>query len=114
MRVFGARTSQEVTRRIDRAHKHFKAANRLAGQIATVPVDEKGGEYRRGRHRLSREIVHMSLIIRNLGLTNSERKRLADRVGKTVEIMRSLDRQISDMEKKIASTSNKVWKCLHV
>ena len=101
---------KEVTRRIDRAHKHLKAANRLAGQMATVPVDKKGGEYRRYRRRLSREIVNMSLIIRNLGLTNSERKRLERRVGKTVEIMRSLDLQINDLEKKIASTSNKELK----
>jgi RNA polymerase primary sigma factor len=46
----------------------------------------------------------MSLIIRNLGLTNCECKRLIDRVNKTMDIMRSLDRQVSNLERKIEST----------
>ena len=102
--------AEEVTRGIDQVQKHYKAARQLAGQMAAVHPDKKAREYRRWRSRLSREIVQMSLIIRNLGLTNSERKRLADHVGKTVEIMRSLDCQISDLEKKIANTSNKELK----
>jgi len=95
---------KEVACRIDQVHKHYTAALRLAAQMTAVPTDKKAREYRRCRGRLSREIVRTSLIIRNLGLINSERKRLADRVNKTVEIMRSLDRQISDLEKKVAST----------
>jgi len=95
---------KEVARRIDQVHKHYTAALRLAAQMAAVPVDKKAREYRRCRGRLSREIVRTSLIIRNLGLINSELKCLADRVNKTVEIMRSLDRQISGLEKKITST----------
>ena len=101
---------KEVTRGTDQVQKHYKSAQRLAERMATIPADRKAREYRRCRIRLSREIVGISLIIRNLGLTNSERKRLADRVGKTVEIMRSLDRQISGLEKKIASTRNEELK----
>jgi RNA polymerase primary sigma factor len=100
---------KEVARRIDQVHKHYTAALRLAAQMAAVPANKKAREYRRCR-RLSREIVRTSLIIRNLGLTHSERKCLADRVNKTVEIMRSLDRQISDLEKKITSTRNEELK----
>jgi RNA polymerase primary sigma factor len=95
---------KEVARRIDQVRKHYTAALRLAAQMAAFPANKKARQCRRCRGRLSREIVRTSLIIRNLGLTNSERKRLADRVNKTVEIMRSLDRQISDLEKKITST----------
>ena len=95
---------KEATRRIDEMHKHYKSACRLAGQMATIPADKKARRYRRCRSRLSREVVRISLIVRNLCLTHSERKRLADRVNKTVEIMRSLDRQISDLEKKITTT----------
>ena len=101
---------REITRRIDQVHKRYKAARRLAGRMANVPADKKARECRRCRCRLGREIVRISLIIRNLGLTNSERKRLADRVNKTVENMRSLDRQISNLEKKIASTRNEELK----
>jgi RNA polymerase primary sigma factor len=46
----------------------------------------------------------MSLIIRSLGLTPSERKRLTERVNRTLEIMRPLDRQLRNLEEKIAST----------
>ena len=101
---------KEVTRRIDQMHKHYKAACRLAGQMATVPANKKARGYRRCRSRLGREIVRISLIIRNLGFTPSERKRLADRVNKTLEVMRSLDRQISDLEKKITGTRNEELK----
>src|SRR5262252_1833935 len=49
-------------------------------------------------------MVRISLIVRNLGLTNCERQRLIDRVNATVDIMRSLDCQVSNLEKKIANT----------
>src|SRR3989442_15160090 len=44
------------------------------------------------------------MINRNHGLTKFERNRLVERVNKTVDIMRSLDRQIGKLEKKIEST----------
>jgi len=102
--------AKEVARSIDQVHKHYTSVLRLAAQLAAVPADKKAREYRRCRGRLSREIVRTSLIIRNLGLTNSERKCLADRVNKTVEIMRPLDRQISELEKKIARTRSEELK----
>jgi RNA polymerase primary sigma factor len=97
---------KELTGRIDQVHKHYKAASRLAGEMATLPVDKKARKYSRSRGGLRREIVRTSLIIRKLGLTDSERNRLGDRINKTIEIMRSLDRQISDLEKKITRTRN--------
>jgi RNA polymerase primary sigma factor len=100
----------EVKHRIGQVHKHYQAARRFAGRMATAPANKKTREYRHCRRRLGREIVRISLIVRNLSLTISERKRLADRVTKTVEIMRSLDRQISDLEKKITSTRNEELK----
>jgi RNA polymerase primary sigma factor len=42
--------------------------------------------------------------VRKLGFTNNERKRLIDRVNKTVDGMRSLDRQIQNLEKKAEAT----------
>jgi RNA polymerase primary sigma factor len=101
---------KEFTRGIDQLEKHYKSAERLAGQMATLLVDKKTRKYRRSRGRRSREIVRISIIIRNLGLTVSERKRLADRVGKTAEMMRSLDRQINNLEKKIRSTRSQELK----
>jgi RNA polymerase primary sigma factor len=95
---------KDTTRRIDELQKHYKRASQLAGRLPTIPAKQKAREYRRCRCGLGREIVRLSLIIRNLGFTNFERKRLVERVNKTVDIMRSLDRQISNVAKKIEST----------
>ena len=46
----------------------------------------------------------VSLCVRKLGFTNNERKRLIDRVNKTVDTMRSLDRQSQNLEKKADAT----------
>jgi len=99
---------RDITRRIDQLHKRYKIAGRLAEQLTTVAAVKRARTSR--RWQLGREIVRMSLIIRNLGFTPSERKRLANRVNKTMEIMRSLDRQLSNLETKIASTRSEELK----
>jgi RNA polymerase primary sigma factor len=101
---------KEFARGVDQVEKHYKSSERLAAQMARLPADKKTRKYRRSRGRRSREIVRISIIIRNLGLTVSERKRLADLVGKTAEMMRSLDRQINNLEKKIGSTRSEELK----
>jgi RNA polymerase primary sigma factor len=101
---------QDITRRIDELRNHYKTACRLAARLSALPPKTKAREYRRCRCQLGREMVRISLIIRNLGLNNSERKHFADRVNKTAEIMHSLDRQLSNLEKKIASTRDEELK----
>jgi len=101
---------KDTTHRIDELQKHYKRASQLAVRLPTIPAKKKAREYRRCRCGLGREIVRISLIIRNLGLTNFERERLIDRVNKTVDIMRSLDRQVSNLERKIESTSSEELK----
>ena len=95
---------KEMTRRIDELQKHYKTASRLAARLEEIPAKKKAREYRRCRSQLGREMVRISLIIRNLGLNHAEQKHLADRVSKTSDTMRSLDRHISTLEKKIAAT----------
>jgi len=95
---------KDTTCRIDELQKHYKRASHLAGRLSTIPAERKASEYRRCRCRLGREIVRISLIIRNLGFTNLERKRVIDRVNKTMDVMRSLDRRVSNLESKIEST----------
>jgi RNA polymerase primary sigma factor len=101
---------KDTTHRIDELQKHYKRASQLAVRLPTIPAKKKAREYRRCRCGLGREIVRISLIIRNLGLTNFERERLVDRVNKTVDIMRSLDRQVSNLERKIESARSQELK----
>jgi len=98
---------KDLTRRIDELQKHYKRAGQLAERLPTIPSQKKVHQYIRCRGKLGREIVRISLIIRNLGLTNCELKRLIDRVNKTMDIMRSLDRQASNLEKKIEARTVK-------
>jgi RNA polymerase primary sigma factor len=95
---------EDITRRIDGLDKHYKAACRLAGRLADIPAKKKAREHLRCRSQLGREMVRISLVIRKLGLNHAEQKRMAERVNKTIETMRALDRQLSNLEKKIAST----------
>jgi RNA polymerase primary sigma factor len=101
---------KDITSRIDELQKHYRRASQLAERLLTIPAKKKAREYRRCQCGLSREIVRISLIIRNLGLTNRERQRLIDRVNKTVDIMRSFDRKVSNLEKKIESTRSEELK----
>ena len=55
-------------------------------------------------------MVAVSLCVRKLGFTNAERKRLIDRVNKTVDTMRSLDRQSQNLERKAEATRSEEQK----
>jgi RNA polymerase primary sigma factor len=101
---------EEFTLRIDQMHKHYKTASRLAEQLAILAADKKSRKYRRCRIRLSREIIQISLIIRDLGVAPSELKRLTERVNNATNHMRSVERQLGNLEKKIASTRSEELK----
>ncbi len=94
----------EMTGKIDEVARHYKKVGQLAEKFADISKQKRPKDYRRVRWNLAREVVRMSRALRNLGVTNSERKRLIDRVNKTVEGMRALDRQIQNLEKKAEST----------
>ena len=103
----------DITDQIDRLNKHYKTATRLSERLATLSAKKKPREYRRCRGQLGREMVRISRIIRNLGLNNAERKRLIERVNKTIELMRSLDRELVRLEAKIAGTRSEELKKTH-
>src|ERR1700686_1203953 len=90
----------EFTGKIDDVGKLYKKAQVLEEKYATVSQKKRPKDHRRAPRNLARAIVKVSLCVRKLGFTNNERKRLIDRVNKTVDTMRSLDRQSSNLEKK--------------
>ena len=101
---------KEVTGRIQALAKHYKKAIQLADKLKELSEKKKPREYRRCRWHLGREQVEISRLIRYLGFTNPERKRLIDKVNRTVEHMRALDRQTSNLEKKIEATRSEELK----
>jgi RNA polymerase primary sigma factor len=62
------------------------------------------------RWTLGRELVAISRIIRKINFTNNERKRLIDRVSKTVENMRILERQVQHLEHRANETRSEETK----
>ena len=101
---------KDLAYRIDELQKHYTRANQLAERLPPIVEKRKAREYRRCRFSLGREIVRISLIVSNLGLSNCERQHLIDRVNRTVDIMRSLDCQVSNLGKKAGSTCSEELK----
>jgi RNA polymerase primary sigma factor len=95
---------KEFTGKIDDLAKAYKKASGLIEKFATVSQKKRPKDYRRARLNLARAVVAVSLCVRKLGFTNAERKRLIDRVNKTVDTMRSLDRQSQNLERKAEAT----------
>jgi len=95
---------KEFTGKIDELAKAYKKAGVLQEKFIAVSQKKRPKDHRRYRRSLARAIVRVSLCVRNLGFTNTERKRLIDRVNKTVDTMRSLDRQSQNLEKKAEAT----------
>src|SRR5207244_3391350 len=90
--------------------KAYKKAGQLQEKFANVSQKKRPKDYRRARLNLARGIVRVSLCVRNLGFTNNERKRLIERVNKTVDTMRSLDRQSQNLERRAEQTRSEEQK----
>src|SRR5450432_1277558 len=95
---------KEFTGKIDDMAKLYKKANLQQEKFLTISLKKRPKDHRRHRRNLARAVVRVSLAMRKLGFTNNERKRLLERVNKTVDGMRSLDRQAQNLERKADAT----------
>ncbi|MGD0735143.1 MAG: RNA polymerase sigma factor RpoD [Terracidiphilus sp.] len=88
--------------RIDALVKHQKKIAALEEkQVAPANATKaKAKEARHARWLIAREKVFISRIVRELKYTALERKRLLDKVNKTVDTMRTLERQIRSLDQK--------------
>ena len=91
-----AEPSEGIHREDRRPGQGLQEGRQLIEKFAAVSQKKRPKDYRRYRLNLARAVVAVSLCVRKLGFTNAERKRLIDRVNKTVDTMRSLDRQIPE------------------
>jgi RNA polymerase primary sigma factor len=89
--------------RIDALAKHQKKIATLEEKQA-ASTKAKASAVRRARWTIAREKVLVSRIVRELKYTPLERKRLLDKVNKTVDTMRTLERQIRSLEQKHESS----------
>ena len=97
--VVQARVKATVTR-VDGILRHQKKIATLDEKLLTLTAKTKAREARRTRWLIAREKVMVSRVVRELKYTVPERKRLLDKVNKTVDTMRTLERQIRTLEQK--------------
>jgi RNA polymerase primary sigma factor len=109
--VVQARVRTTVTR-TDALVKHQKKIAQLDEKQAAIPTGSKAKakEARRLRWAIAREKVFVSRIVRELKYTAMERKRLLDKVNKTVDTMRTLERQIRSLEQKYEASKSEDMK----
>jgi RNA polymerase primary sigma factor len=110
--VVQARVKATVAR-VDALVKHQKRISQLEEKQAAHSSSAKtrARDARRSRWLIAREKVFVSRIVRELKYTPIERKRLLDKVNKTVDTMRTLERQIRSLEQKfVASKSEELKK----
>jgi RNA polymerase primary sigma factor len=88
--------------RIDALVRHQKRIALLEEKLAAPapPSKAKARDVRHAHWLIAREKVLISRIVRELKYTALERKRLLDKVNKTVDTMRTLERQIRSLDQK--------------
>jgi RNA polymerase primary sigma factor len=98
--------------RVDALVKHQKRIVQLEEKqsAATPTTKAKVREARRVRWLIAREKVYISRIVRELKYTAMERKRLLDKVNKTVDTMRTLERQIRSLDQKYDASKSEELK----
>jgi RNA polymerase primary sigma factor len=107
--VLQARVRQTVGK-IDGLVKHQKKAAQLEEKLETINIKTKAREHRRTRWSIAREKVLVSRVVRELKYTNLERKRLLDKLNKTVDVMRTLERQIRTLDQKFDASKSEELK----
>jgi RNA polymerase primary sigma factor len=96
--------------RIEALVKHQKKIIQVDEKLAAPAVKNKVKELRRLRWVIARERVYISRIVRELKYTALERKRLLDKVNKTVDTMRTLERQIRSLDQKFEASKSEELK----
>ena len=106
-----ARIKATVTR-VDALVKHQKRIAQLEEKQAahSSSAKIKVRDARRARWLIAREKVYVSRIVRELKYTPIERKRLLDKVNKTVDTMRTLERQIRSLDQKFEASKSEELK----
>jgi RNA polymerase primary sigma factor len=108
--VVVARVKQTATR-IEAMKKHLGKAALLEEKLpALEAVKAKAKEARKIRWGIARERVYVSRIVRELKYTNAERKRLLDKLNKSVDSMRTLERQIRSLDVKFDASKSEELK----
>ena len=105
---------KKTVKRVDELLGHQKKAAEFQAKVEEPEgkdAKSKAKDQRKHRWLVGREQVYVTRIVRELKYTNAEKKRLLDKVNKTVDSMRTLERQIRALDAKFdASRSEELKK----
>jgi len=87
----------------DEIAKLFKKVQQLRTRLATIPRTKRPKEFRRVRIQLARQRVRISRRIRGIEFTHPERKRLVEKIRRSVVQLDLLERQRRDVENRVGS-----------
>jgi RNA polymerase primary sigma factor len=99
--------------RIDSLVKHQKKAAEWQARCEDPhgkDAKAKERDKRKARWHVGRETVYVTRVVRELKYTNAEKKRLLDKVNKTVDSMRTLERQIRSLDAKFEASRSEELK----
>jgi RNA polymerase primary sigma factor len=110
--ILAARVKATVARTDELVKHQKKAADYLAKSLDPQGKDAKAKARfaRKNLWLMGRENVFVSRIVREFKYTNGEKKRLLDKVNKTVDSMRTLERQIRSLEAKFEASRSEELK----
>jgi RNA polymerase primary sigma factor len=110
--ILAARVKATVARTDELVKHQKKAADYFAKSQDPQGKDAKAKQryVRKNIWLMGRENVFVSRIVREFKYTNGEKKRLLDKVNKTVDSMRTLERQIRSLEAKFEASRSEELK----
>ncbi|OFV95641.1 MAG: RNA polymerase sigma factor RpoD [Acidobacteria bacterium RIFCSPLOWO2_12_FULL_54_10] len=73
--------------------KNYKKSLQLRTRFASIPRTKRLKEYRKVRFHLARTRIRVSQLIRSLEFTNTERKRLIDKIRRTVDALEPFEKE---------------------
>ena len=92
---------REVTGSIDQMGANYKRLQQLREKLAGYYRVKQPRECRRARYQIARSQVEISRLIRLVGFTAAEIKRMIERLSRRVEEMRPLEAQLGRLERRI-------------
>jgi RNA polymerase primary sigma factor len=95
--------SRHTLRIIDRIEKLYGVGVKHLNRFENMPRSNKRGYARTGR-QLSRTRIEMSRLVRSINFHPEEKKRLIDKLRRTVEQVHTLERECGRLERRVGAT----------
>jgi RNA polymerase primary sigma factor len=94
---------RQTLRTIHKVEKLYHLGRRQWLKLQNTAKSEKQAHLR-GRRRLARTRIEISLLVRSIDFNDSEKRRLIDALRVTVERLHTLDREIGRLERRVSAS----------